>query len=158
MRVINIKYILLGLIIFVICLILTLILWSETNIGSVCFGILSLTIFIGALDYLINPDIKANKNGIKVHHKRISWSEVKYFDNYSHTDFEGWLEENYNIYANEIDKEKLENYEKEYRNNSNGIYVGFGDEEIRIDVNLNLSDAKKIEVLDKLNNMKLNSK
>ena len=158
MRVINKKYILLGLIISVICIILALILWSETNIGSVCFGILSLIIFIGTLDYLINPNIKTDKNGIKIHHKRINWNEIKYFDNYSHTGFEEWLEENYNIYANKIDKEKLGNYENEYRDNSKGIYVGFGEEEIRIDENLNLSDTKKIEILNKLKNMKLNNK
>ena len=64
----------------------------------------------------------------------------------------------WNIYANEIDKDKLENYENEYRNNSNGIYAGFGKEGIRIDINLNLNDVKKIEILNKLKNIKLNSK
>lgn len=70
MKIVNKKYIFLGLIISIICFAFAIIIWQQTNLGSVGFGILSLIIFIGTLDYLINPDIKADKNGIKIHHKK----------------------------------------------------------------------------------------
>lgn len=155
MKIVNKKYIILGIMMSIICLGFAIIVWQQTNLGSVGFGILSLIIFIGTLDYLINPDIKADNNGIKIHHKRINWNEIKYFDNYPHRDFEEWLEENYNLYANELDKNQLENYNNEFRNSGKGIYVGLKKEEIRMDVNLNLSDAEKIEIVDKLNSMKI---
>ena len=75
------------------------------------------------------------------------------FGNYPHRDFEEWLEENYNLYANELDKNELENYNNEFRNSDKGIYVGLKKEEIRMDVNLNLNNVEKI--VDKLNSMKI---
>ena len=155
MKIVNKKYIILGIMVSIICLGFAIIVWQQTNLGGVGFGILSLIIFIGTLDYLINPDIKADKNGIKIHHKKINWNEIKYFDNYPHTNFEEWLEENYNLCANDLDKNGLENYNNEFRNSCKGIYVGLKNEEIRMDVNLNLSDVEKIEIVDKLNSMKI---
>lgn len=155
MKIVNKKYIILGIMVSIICLGFAIIVWQQTNLGSVGFGIVSLIIFIGTLDYLINPDIKADINGIKIHHKRINWNEIKYFDNYPHRDFEEWLEGNYNLCANELDKNELKNYNNEFRNSYKGIYVGLKKEEIRMDVNLNLSDAEKIEIVDKLNSMKI---
>lgn len=153
MRIVNKKYILLGVIMFFISVVFIRILWEQESTGRVWFGVLALIFLVAILEYLVNPDIKTDKTGIKSYHKRIRWSEIKYIDNYQHEYFEEWLEENYNIDITRIEVHKLDRYKEEFLNTSNGIYIGFRNEELRLDRCLNLSDDKKIEIINQLNSM-----
>lgn len=160
MRILNKKYLLLGIILFLISIVFVGILWDAKNTGKVWFGILAFLFLVTTVDYIINPDIKADEIGIKSYHKRIPWCEIKYIDKYPYLDrysriyLEELLEEIYSIDINKINAQELENYKKEYTNSYQGIYVGFGDEEeSRFDLYLNLSDNKRIEIINKLNDM-----
>ena len=63
------------------------------------------------------------------------------------------LEELYNTDISKIDEQELERYKEQYANDYQGIYGGYDDKEIQIDLYLHLSDNKKIEIINQLNDM-----
>lgn len=157
MRIANKKYILLGVIMFSFSIAFIGMMKAEIIIGRIVVGIFSLIFLIATVDYVLNPDIKANESGIKFYHKKINWNEIKYIDNYPHEcfedDFEEWLYEDQNVDISKIDEQKINEYREEFIRGTKGVYIGLGNEVLRLDVYLNLNDGKKTEIINKLNSM-----
>ena len=72
MRILNKKYLLLGIILSLISVVLVTILWDAKNTGKIWFGILVFLFLVTTVDYIINPDIKTDEISIKSYHKRIN--------------------------------------------------------------------------------------
>ena len=157
MKISNKKYILIGVIMFSFSILAIFILNDETIIGCTIFGILAFIFLIATIDYIINPDIKANKEGIKYYHRKINWNNIKYIDNYIHDDsedgFAEWLYENYNLDISTIDNQEISTYKEEYLINSKGVYIAFDNNVLQLDLYLHLNDMKRTEIINKLNSM-----
>jgi len=191
MRKLNKSNVAIFIFMFLLFVVFALSLFQENVISAIiCTGFVLL--FLGVLIYyLIFPDIKTDEKGIHHYRQTIKWEDVEYVDLYPHMTFREWVDDQYGDDFDEIDRETLEQYKKEflkdrkadeeymkewvYENcnvclqdlesdvwrqyidefwkDHKGVYVGYGETQVRLDYYLHLNDRQKEKIVEKLRRM-----